>query len=497
MDANTSREAGLAYRMPVWMKTAEAGPGRPERHRGARWTGAWGWFLAGLLAATGLNSASAQQPIPVVKWSLAAGGSQHDKTRGMAVDPEGNVLMTGEFTAQATFGEHVVQSVGSMDCFVAKVDPNGRVLWVWHGGGEQIDRGYAITTDRLGNCYVTGHYESTDARFGDVTLTNRGDYDLFVVKLDRNGKMLWIRDGGGAGYDYGHGLAVGSEGVVFVTGAIAGQAVFANQPLGEAAAGTASNAQLFCLSLTTDGQPRWQQTMQGSGSSSGQAIAVDRQGRAYVGGYAAGLCAWAGQTLRSEAGQDLIVLQLDTQGKLGWFHVGHGSAGAMIHDLTTDEQDHVWAVGMYRQDLQLADRQVVNAGQFDILLTRFDPDGKRLWTKTAGGVGIDYGLGVATDGQGRGLITGSFTGSVDFSGQLKQSQTAASDIFVAMYDAAGELGWFFQAGSERTDHAYPLVTDGRGHLYLSGACSGAARFGDQQLAHLGSNDLFLVQLLLP
>ncbi len=68
-------------------------------------------------------------------------------------------------------------------------------LWVRIGGGDKIDRGYAIASDHVGNCYVTGHYESASAEFDHLKIESVGDYDLFVAKYDPAGKLQWIRSG--------------------------------------------------------------------------------------------------------------------------------------------------------------------------------------------------------------------------------------------------------------------------------------------------------------
>ena len=65
---------------------------------------------------------------------------------------------------------------------------------------------------------------------------------------------------------------------------------------------------------------------------------------------------------------------------------------------------------------------------------------------------------------------------------------------IVKYDRAGIQRWFQQAGSDRTDHAYTIVADAHGNLYLSGACSGPAKFGNHSIPHLGSNDIFLAKL---
>src|SRR5947209_6421048 len=113
-----------------------------------------------LLVACSLAAAE-----PEFLWASAAGGAGNDKTRCVAVDRAGNVFLTGEVTGEVKFADITRQSAGGMDCFVAKLDPDGRFLWAQLGGGGKVDRGYAVATDAAGNCYVTGHYESADAEF--------------------------------------------------------------------------------------------------------------------------------------------------------------------------------------------------------------------------------------------------------------------------------------------------------------------------------------------
>jgi len=426
---------------------------------------------------------------PSFEWALSAGGSQHDKTRGIAVDPDGNILLTGEFTGSATFGEQTLTAVGSMDFFVAKVDPNGKFVWVRSGGGDLIDRGYAVASDHLGNCYVTGHFQSSEAKFDQLAIKTVGDYDLFVAKYDSQGKLAWIKSGGGIGYDYGHGIAADKLGNVFVTGAVVGEGSLAGEKFGHP-----GPAHVFCLAMNSDGKVNWMRTAEGQGSSSGHGVAADQQGNCYVGGYASGNSSFGGQKLTTPTGHDILVAKFDAQGNLGWLHEGHGSANAMIHEITADNAGNVWASGMFQGELKLGNRTVSNKGQHDLLLTSFDSTGKRLWTKTAGGAAIDYGLGIATDGQGNSFLTGSFTGRVEFEGTPRESSTTASDIMIVKYDRSGTLRGFQQAGSDRTDHAYTIVSDSQGNLYLSGACSGTAKFGRHSIPNRGSNDIFLAKL---
>lgn len=447
------------------------------------------WIAATACVTAGRLEASEPETPPSFEWVVSAGGTQHDKTRGIALDPEGNIFLTGEFTGAATFGEQTLTSAGSMDFFVAKVDPKGRFLWVRSGGGELIDRGYAVAAGRDGGCYVTGHFQSAEARFDPTVVKTTGDYDIFVARYDADGKLAWIRTGGGPGYDYGHGIAANRTGTIFVTGAVVGEGHFEKEPLGHPGPSHA-----FTLAMNSEGKLLWNRTAEGPGSSSGHAVGVDAQGNCYSGGYASGESTLGGQRIRTGAGQDLLVAKFDAQGTLGWWHAGHGSSSAMVHELAVDGAGNVRAAGMFKGELKLADRSVASRGEHDLLLTGFDPSGRRLWTQTAGGPGIDYGLGVALDENGDSFLTGSFTGQVDFDGVPLESEGKASDIQIVKYDRAGKLRWFQQARGPRTDHAYTIASDGKGTLYLSGACSGPAKFGSHTIPNRGSNDIFLAKL---
>ncbi|NBR06476.1 MAG: hypothetical protein EBT92_11965 [Planctomycetes bacterium] len=443
--------------------------------------------IIGMLLGGSLHAAE-KETAPDFDWVIQAGGKLHDKTRGIAVDGKGNIYLTGEFTGTATFGEFTLTSNNMMDFFIAKVDSRGKFLWVRSGGGSKIDRGYAITVDDAGNSYVTGHYESTDAKFGDVSLPNSGDYDIFVAKYDSSGKMLWIKTAGGKGYDYGHGIAVDSLGNLFVTGALAGEGTFDEVKLSEP-----GSSRVFCARYTTEGKILWVKTTQGKGNSSGHGIAVDGKGNCFLGGHTGGDGFFGDFKLTNSMGRDILVAKLDASGKVHWVAQGHGSSGAMIHEITADTNGNVWASGMFKGELKLKDRVVKSKGDSDILLMSFGSDGSELWTKTAGGPGIDYGLGVATDNHGNSFLTGSFTATVLFEGEEKIS-SASADIFIISFNRSGKVRWFNQVSGKGTDHAYSIALDSSGNIYLSGACSGNAMFGKHPFTNLGSNDIFLAKL---
>ncbi len=173
-----------------------------------------GRFLAGALAAAWLLGSQAA----LATWPQQIGGSFVDLAHDAVVDAAGNTYVTGEFSGTITLGETPLAAEGLSDVFVAKISPQGDVVWATSAGGSSVDRGLAIVVDVAGRTYITGTFSGevtfSNQTAGDVELPGSGCAspgvgevcaagdpfgDLFVAKLDTDGTWLWARQAGFAG----------------------------------------------------------------------------------------------------------------------------------------------------------------------------------------------------------------------------------------------------------------------------------------------------------
>ena len=116
-------------------------------------------------------------------WTQQAGDSFDERGFDIAADSYGNCFVTGYFSYQAAFGPIWLDSFGQHDIFICKLAADGDWLWADHAGGIQAnDFGNSITTDNDGNCYATGRFNGT-AGFGSHTLVSAGSHDVFVTKI--------------------------------------------------------------------------------------------------------------------------------------------------------------------------------------------------------------------------------------------------------------------------------------------------------------------------
>src|SRR5205085_11936376 len=123
-------------------------------------------------------------------WSESFGGSLSDEGRGVAVDRDGNIVLTGVFANTASLGGAPLTSAGGNDGFLAKYDPAGRHLWSHQFGNvSSYDGGNAVAVDDQGTIAVAGLF-SRIVDFGGISLTSAGSSDAFLARYSPLGALL-------------------------------------------------------------------------------------------------------------------------------------------------------------------------------------------------------------------------------------------------------------------------------------------------------------------
>mgnify|MGYP002629891148 CR=1 FL=1 len=445
-------------------------------------------FLPLLALALATGSSSFAAATPTVAWTFHAGGKAHDKIRALTVDSHGNTFITGEFSDVVDFGRTRVTCTGELDFVLAKLNPEGKLLWVATAGGSKIDRGYAVAVDSKGSCYVTGHFQSDTIAFGKTVLRNRGDYDVFVAKYDSHGKPVWAKSAGGTAYDFGHGIGVDSQDAIYVSGSIRNAGDFDGS--GKTAP---ENTGAFVAKYSNNGGLLWNRHMTGKGSSSGHELAVDSKGNIGVGGYFSGTASLGKHSLKTLKVKDIYAAELDSNGEFKWaFQAGGGSDG-LVSGMAADHAGNWLIGGMFKGTARFGKQSFTSAGDNDFFIAKLSASGKPLWAAHAGGPGIDYGLGLAVDANGNALLTGETTGAILLAGTQFKA-IGKRDLYAAKFSTDGKLLWVWQAGGKLNSLSYAAGCGPKGLNVIAGAFSGDIRIGAQTLVSRGSNDIIVCGL---
>jgi hypothetical protein len=219
-------------------------------------------------------------------YATYLGGMGNDTAYAVALDPAGNVYLTGQ-TQSSNFP--VLQALqitySDSDAFVVKLNASSQVLYSTYLGGTGSGTGTGIAADAAGNAYVAGYTTAPDfpVTSGAYQPGNHGSYDAFVAKLSPDGSsILSATYFGGSGSESTSGIALDSSGDVFVSGSTNSINLPLQAPVQATYGGggdaflVAFNNQLSSLYLST--------YYGGAESETGAGIAVDSSGNAYMTG---------------------------------------------------------------------------------------------------------------------------------------------------------------------------------------------------------------------
>ncbi|MBI1841954.1 MAG: chitobiase/beta-hexosaminidase C-terminal domain-containing protein [Verrucomicrobia bacterium] len=357
-------------------------------------------------------------------WAKSLGGPNQDVGLGVAGDAEGNTLVAGYFQVGALLGGTKVTNAGSSDGIVMKLNPAGAVTWTRAIGGTGDDRAYGVATDALGNVYAAGHFQD-GAKFGDQSLTNRGAVDLFVVKYDPDGNLLWVRGAGGGNVDVAYAIAVDPQGNAYVAGYFGDQAVFQDTTL------TATgNADLFVAKYSPLGELLWVRSGGGTDPDYANAVTATPDGGAVIAGTIRGQATF-GSKVVTGAGLRTFVARYDSAGELLWIQTSAGSDARGV----AWADNGVFLIGHFIGTMSIGADALVSRGNFDAFVVRYGANGAPEWSRSLGGPSLDYGYAIASDGQQGCLLAGRFTDAVSLD-RLNLSSAGSGDAFLAKLSPA-------------------------------------------------------------
>ncbi len=188
-------------------------------------------------------------------WERTYGGSGFESADELLPNATGGVVV-GAYSASTDL---VAPNNGSFDYWLFSTDGNGDVLWEKLYGGPGLDaiRSMAQTPD--GGFIFAG--QSSSGAGGDKSEDNLGFDDIWVVRTNSVGELLWERTIGGAGYDWGQAAYALLDGSVVIGG-------FSNSPAGGDKLSDNINASLdiWFFNLDIAGNITWQADFGGAGS---------------------------------------------------------------------------------------------------------------------------------------------------------------------------------------------------------------------------------------
>ena len=361
-------------------------------------------------------------------------------------------------------------------------------LWAVAPSGLYESDGWDITTDSAGNSYVIGGFIGP-ATFGSFTLTGFGGEDIFIVKYNASGSVIWAHQAGGNGYDNGNGICLDNNGNIYVTGFYQGSATFGSTLLP-----SSGGNDMFVAKYDTAGDFIWVKHPTGTSGEYGRKIFADASANLYVTGSFNGTSSFDSYMITSNGTQDIFIAKYDTSGNVVWVRNGGDQTNQdFSFGITADNSGNCYITGCFYFTAQFGSLSVTSIGNSDIFIAKYDPAGNISWLEKAGGsAGNDAGNAISADGYASIYLTGVFYSMAYFDGDTLISAGSA-DVFTAKYDTAGHVMWARNGGGTNEDSGHDLALDRNGHLYIAGNFDGTASFGSSMINSFGGAGLFTVK----
>jgi hypothetical protein len=300
------------------------------------------------------------------KWAAKAGGQSDDWGEAVAVNANGDIFVTGNFQQTAQFGNWQLTTNGDRDVFIARYDSLGTCVWAQHGGGSWIDEGRGISTDKLGNCYVTGCFSPPTAQFGTFTLTSQADREIFIAKYDGNGTCMWANQANGAATNFGNAISTDASGNSTITGFYLAPTMFDQFKLPSFGVHNA-----FVARYDKNGACAWAVNAGGTSFAVGKGVSVDALGNSFVTGAYGGTVDFGNQQVQQSifGGNDGFLVKYDRSGTCMWAKSAGGAGTDNFNAIAINNKGSLWMTGLSSAPPAFGPFQLSASGAF---VTKFN-----------------------------------------------------------------------------------------------------------------------------
>lgn len=369
----------------------------------------------------------------IQSWTKQWGAGRSEEGSSVTVDKDGNIYIAGT-TDGIVDGDITEDNRAYEDVFLMKIQSDGTVKWLKQFGTKSFDYGRSVAVDQDGNIFVTGYTIGSFYGF-----ENKGDADIFLAKFNSSGTQLWVVQWGTTEGEIAGSVTVNSAGEIFVGGTTSGNldgGIYC------------SNNDVFVTKLNNSGTIEWTRQINNESEDTGASVISDNSGNVFIAG---------------ETGSRNFIAKYDGEGVQQWTKVWGPEEGSMISSAAMDINGNIYVTGNTIGSF--------NGFQFkggsDFFIQKLDSNGNVKWTNQSGTAGFDEADSVTVDSSGDILITGWVQGSLGGS-----VSSGDYDIFMMKFKNDGTKMWLKQWGTASEDKGGGVSADEEGNIFITGFTAG-------------------------
>jgi hypothetical protein len=357
-------------------------------------------------------------------WSYTYGGANEEY---------GNVILECSNGGFAIVGRTESFGAGNFDVWLIRIDENGSFLWDNTYGGFSADHSYDMVECSNGGFAIVGWTDSFGA----------GNSDVWLIRTDVNGVLVWNQTYGGPSLDWGQAVIECNTGGFAIIGW--------TESFG------AGHQDIWLLRTDENGNLLWNQTYGYTDEERGYSIFELSTG---------GFILFGRTKSMGLGGTEVWLVCTDVNGNIVWDQLHGGTDHERVYSIAECSAGGFIMTGRTSS---------FGAGQSDMWLFRIDENGNHLWIQTFGGSVIDNGMGVV-ECSGGGFVVIGETSSFSVGGR---------DMWLVRTDQDGHLLWAVTYGGTSNEIGYSIVErEGGGFIFI----------GYTESYGIGSKDLWLIHV---
>ncbi len=333
-------------------------------------------------------------------WWKTYGGNRNTVSGSLLMADDGGFFVVGTTNLQFE-----PEQLG--DLYLLRTDAAGEILWEKTYGGEGYDTGQSISETGDGNLLIAG----TTTSFGAQGM------DVYLLKVDRDGKELWSKTYGGPLDEMVGAVGQLPDGSHILGGNIVDPNDFVADPGAAGYGGFAGRSNLYLLKVDGDGNELWSRAYDSADNVLATSGAVTPDG---------GLLALATITHFPDPDNDIQLLRLDGEGTIVWSRTWEEGSSTPTALVRASDGNYLIAASYAPLDGKEVAKE-------DFLFIKVDPQGNEIWRNSFGDPGlIDYGVELARTSDG---------GYVTVGEQSRDRTTWQADLALVKIDENGRLLW--------------------------------------------------------
>lgn len=351
-------------------------------------------------------------------WQKTIGGISNDYLISTKETSDGGYILGG-YSSSGISGEKTQNSRGNDDYWLVKLDADRNIIWDKTYGGTGVDRLTSLIETADGGYLIGGSSDSNIS--GEKTENSRGNLDMWIIKTDQTGTIMWQKTFGGSNFDWVQSMVKTPDGGYLLAGS-------SNSNIsGDKSQNSSGAADYWVLKIDSLGTIIWQKTIGGDNADYAKSIIAASDGNYIIGGDSFSNISGEKNENTSNNSNDVWILKLNNIGDILWQKdIGANDTESFADIRMTSDNGFILGIMSYSGISGY--KTEVARGERDYWIVKLDRTGEFEWDKTIGGASFDQTQSIVQAKDG-GYVTLGWSES-NVSGDKTENKSGFQDFWV-------------------------------------------------------------------